>query len=88
MQQQGHDVVQAPANAQDIAAILGDTADTQYPIYRHGNSPDDHEVVTLCTAMFDLEAKRMKVWTGNPASPGSRTLQVELDLQTLQVLEA
>eukprot|EP00775_Hariotina_reticulata_P003585 gene3585-3850_t len=52
--------LQAPVTAEDVVRILGDTADTHYPIYRHGNSPEDHEVVTLCTAMFDLEAKRMK----------------------------
>lgn len=79
--------LQAPSNAEELLAILGDTADPAYPIYRHGNSTADSAVVTLCTALWDMEAGTMDVWTGNPAQPGSRQLQMRFDLHTLQLVE-
>jgi hypothetical protein len=67
--------------------MLGDTADPDYPIFRHGNSTADSAVVTLCTALFDLEAGSLRVWTGNPGQTSSRRLQLQFDLHTLQLVE-
>ncbi|WIA08761.1 hypothetical protein OEZ85_008184 [Tetradesmus obliquus] len=79
--------LQAPRDAAELLGMLGDTADPEYPIYRHGNSTADAAVVTLCTALFDLEAGTMRVWTGNPGDASSRRLQLQFDLHTLQLLE-
>ncbi|WIA28816.1 hypothetical protein OEZ86_011345 [Tetradesmus obliquus] len=79
--------LQAPRDAAELLGMLGDTADPEYPIYRHGNNTADAAVVTLCTALFDLEAGTMRVWTGNPGRASSRRLQLQFDLHTLQLLE-
>ena len=42
--------MQEPQSTADILAILGDTADSEYPIFRRG----EHGGYTLCTAFFDL----------------------------------
>ena len=42
--------MQEPQSAADILAILGDTADSEYPIFRRG----EHGGYTLCTAFFDI----------------------------------
>jgi hypothetical protein len=78
--------LQAPRDAGELLGVLGDTADAAYPIYRHGNSSVDSAVVTLCTALFDLEAGTLRVWTGNPGQASSRRLQLQLDLHTLRML--
>jgi hypothetical protein len=41
-----------PASMDDIRAILGDTKDAEYPIWRSGTPPDT--LVTLCTGLFEL----------------------------------
>jgi hypothetical protein len=54
--------------AQDIAglrAILSDDAGA-YPIWRRAVPPDSG--VTLCTALFDLDAGRLEVFRGKPDS--------------------
>lgn len=49
-----------PKHKQDIFNILGDTQNTQYPIYRNGKSPDS--AVTLATCLFDLHDQTMTVF--------------------------
>eukprot|EP01083_Nonionella_stella_P076000 206886_1 len=44
----------------DVRDVLGDTRDTQYPLYRDSNPPDDSS--TLATAMFDMEEQIMYVF--------------------------
>ncbi|KAF6260955.1 acyl-coenzyme A:6-aminopenicillanic acid acyl-transferase-domain-containing protein [Scenedesmus sp. NREL 46B-D3] len=66
--------LQAPRDAGELLGMLGDTAD---PIFRHGNSTADSAVVTLCTALFDLEAGTLRVWSGNPGQARSRRLQLQ-----------
>lgn len=78
--------MQAPRSASDIVSILGDVADPDYPIYRRGNSAADSDVITLCTAMIDLDKAVLEVYTGNPADQKARKLQLRFDLQDLQLL--
>jgi len=52
-----------------VLAILGDEADEQYPIYRTAAAPD--QSATLCTALFDLDAHQLRIYTGHPTqAPG------------------
>lgn len=69
-----------------MLAILGDVADPDYPIYRTGASAADADVITLCTALVDLEEAVLEVYTGNPAHQSSKKLQLKVDLQSLQLL--
>jgi len=56
-------------DAAGILAILGDDADEQYPIYRTAIAPD--QSATLCTALFDLDARELRIYTGHPTqAPG------------------
>jgi predicted choloylglycine hydrolase len=53
-----------PQSAAEILAILGDQENEQYPIYRTATAPD--QSATLCTALFDLKARRLRIYTDNP----------------------
>ncbi len=55
--------------AAGVLAILGDEADEQYPIYRTATAPD--QSATLCTALFDLDARQLRIYMGHPSqAPG------------------
>lgn len=53
-----------PQNASEVLAILGDQANEQYPIYRTATDPD--QSATLCTALFDLDARQLRIYTDHP----------------------
>lgn len=54
-----------PANSiVDAKAILGDTADVDYPIYRTPAAVDHG--CTLATASFDLQGRKLSVFRSNP----------------------
>lgn len=53
-----------PKTVDDARAILGDTMNKQYPIYRNGNPPDAD--ATVITAIFDLVSERVLLFTENP----------------------
>ena len=58
-----------PKNAADVLTILGDQTNGQYPIYRTATTPD--QSATLCTALFDLDARQLRIYTGHPTqAPG------------------
>ena len=58
-----------PQNAADVLTILGDQTDEQYPIHCTTTAPD--RSATLCTALFDLEARQLRIYEDNPAqAPG------------------
>ena len=46
----------------DILTILRDNSDSEYPILRNGQGPD--ELVTLSTGLFDLEQRLLTVYSG------------------------
>jgi predicted choloylglycine hydrolase len=58
-----------PQNAAEVLTILGDQTNEQYPIYRADTAPD--QSATLCTALFDLEARQLRIYTDHPTqAPG------------------
>jgi hypothetical protein len=52
-------------NAAGVRSILGDQGDAVYPIYRTAKAPD--ALMTLHTALFDLEARRLEIYCGHPS---------------------
>ena len=48
----------------DVLEILGDEDCADYPIYRRAIAPDKSE--TYCTALFDLDAREMRIYHGHP----------------------
>jgi predicted choloylglycine hydrolase len=56
-------------NAAGVLAILGDQTNGQYPIHRTATAPD--QAATLCTALFDLDARQLRIYTDHPTqAPG------------------
>jgi hypothetical protein len=57
-----------PKDAASILSVLGDQNDTQYPIFHDVLSHERGELSdwTMATALFDLDAKMMKMFHGNP----------------------
>jgi len=53
-----------PENLTDVATMLGDTKDPEYPIYRDGQPPDD--AATVCTALFNLQTQHGLLYLDNP----------------------
>lgn len=53
-----------PVDANGVLSVLGDRGDGSYPIYRTAAAPD--RSATLCTALFDLDARRLRIYTGHP----------------------
>ncbi|KAK3605407.1 hypothetical protein CHS0354_036317 [Potamilus streckersoni] len=53
-----------PRTLKDVKAILGDTQNIIYPIYRSGQPPDT--AMTGYTVFFDILKKTMKIYTENP----------------------
>jgi hypothetical protein len=64
-----------PTNATHVLALLGDQANRNYPIYRCAIPPD--RSATLCSALFDLDARRLRIYT---CRPGQGSDLVSLDL--------
>ncbi len=59
----------ADQDAAGVLAILGDQANEQYPIYGAATAPD--QAATLCTALFDLDARQLRIYTDHPPqAPG------------------
>jgi hypothetical protein len=54
-----------PTNITGMRAILGDTQNTQYPIYRDGAAPDLGDV-TVSTGLYDLRNRVFALWVTNP----------------------
>ncbi|HIC88644.1 MAG TPA: hypothetical protein EYP04_04495 [Anaerolineae bacterium] len=59
-----------------VLAILGDQADKQYPIYRTATPPD--KGMTLCTALFDLDRRSLRIYTGHPVLAAEQFLEFAL----------
>ena len=55
-----------PPTVSVARSILGDTADSEYPIFRRG-TPEDPDV-TLCTVVFDSAAATMQIFRQNPTA--------------------
>jgi predicted choloylglycine hydrolase len=66
----------APVDAAGVLAILGDQADERYPIHRTATPPD--KLATLCTALFELDARRLRIYTGHPTQDPSQFVEFNL----------
>ncbi len=53
-----------PVGAAGVLAVLGDQVNERYPIYRTATPPDEN--VTLCTALFDLDGRRLRIYMDHP----------------------
>lgn len=53
-----------PRDAAGVLALLTDEAGPSYPIYRTATPPDGS--ATLFTALFDLDARRLRIYTAHP----------------------
>jgi hypothetical protein len=62
--------------AAGILALLGDETDAVYPIYRTATPPDGQ--ATLCTALFDLDARRLRIYTEHPTQTPGAFLEMEM----------
>lgn len=62
-----------PHKAADILHILGDQTGTPYPIYRTATPQDPY--VTFCTALFDLDARSLRIYTEHPAAADGEVLE-------------
>jgi len=62
----------APKTGDDVRAILGDTKDKEFPIYRVATKTDPLD--TVVTVLFDLVGMVAHVWDSNPAltPPGTK----------------
>jgi hypothetical protein len=66
-----------PIDAAGVLSLLGDEANEEYPIYRTATPPD--KSATFHTVLFDLDARRLRIYTGHPVR--GRAEFVELNLE-------
>ena len=65
-----------PENATGVLELLGDQKDREFPIYRDATLPDDN--ATLCSALFDLDNRQLRIYWGNPAGEPEKYLQLAM----------
>lgn len=65
-----------PAGPNHVLALLGDEAERDYPIYRSAAPPD--RGATLCTALFDLDGRQLRIYSGHPVREPERRIVVAL----------
>jgi hypothetical protein len=65
-----------PKTATHVLQVLGDQADPDHPIYRRPRAPDD--TATLCSALFDLDARRLQLYAGHPLREPERRVDLPL----------
>ncbi len=64
---------QKPEGVSGLLRILGDRKDPDYPIFRNGRPPDD--IATLAISIFDLDARRLSIYTGRPGKDEEHRLE-------------
>ena len=65
-----------PPTTAHVLQVLGDQANRDYPIYRRPLAPDD--TATLCSALFDLDARRLQLYAGHPRQEPERRIDLPL----------
>jgi len=65
-----------PGDATQVLAVLGDQADRDYPIYRNATLPD--RGATLCSALFDLDARQLRIYAGHPLREPGRCVTLDI----------
>lgn len=63
-------------NAGDVLTILADQADEQFPIRRSATPPDAS--TTLCTALFDLDARELRIYTDHPIQAPAAAIRLAI----------
>jgi len=66
----------SPAAAGHVLALLGDQTDREYPIFRDATLPDID--ATLCSALFDLDRRELRIYWGNPVKEPDNYLKFAL----------
>ncbi|MGC9333976.1 MAG: C45 family autoproteolytic acyltransferase/hydrolase [Anaerolineae bacterium] len=62
-----------PRDAEGVLSLLGDQGHEQYPIYGTGTSFDSS--ATLCTGLFDLDARWLRIYTSRPGQDPAEFVQ-------------
>ncbi|KAJ3446505.1 peptidase c45 [Anaeramoeba flamelloides] len=75
------DAMTPPTSMKQIAQILGDHTNTDWPIYRNANPPDVG-METLTTALMDLNNEKCSMYSGNPYTDFDNPWKV-IDLKTV-----
>jgi predicted choloylglycine hydrolase len=65
-----------PLDAAGVLCLLGDEANERFPIYSTGASPD--QSVTLCTALFDLDRRSLRIYTGHPTQEPEKSIAFDM----------
>jgi predicted choloylglycine hydrolase len=65
-----------PVDSAEVLSLLGDRAHGEYPIYRNATPPD--ELATLHTALFDLDARRLRIYTSHPTQAPDEFLEFDI----------
>jgi predicted choloylglycine hydrolase len=66
----------APRDAAGVLRILGDEGGQPYSIYRTVTAPD--MLATFCTALFDLDARTLRVYTAHPVRDAHAYVEFEI----------
>ena len=62
-----------PGDAVDVLSLLGDQGNQRYPIYGTDRSPD--RSATLCTGLFDLDARWLRIYSSRPGQDPAEFVQ-------------
>ena len=65
-----------PTSARQVLAVLGDEKTHDYPIYRTATLPD--RSATLCTALFDLDARVLRIYPNHPVRDAEQNVAMAL----------
>ena len=64
------------ADTRYILSVLGNQTDRDYPIYRNASPPDDN--ATLCSALYDLDNRSLKIFNDHPLQQPESYVEMEL----------
>lgn len=66
----------SPTEAAHVLALLGDQGDRDYPIHCDATPPETN--ATLCSVLFDLDARQAKIFEGHPVQEPERCIEFAL----------
>jgi hypothetical protein len=65
-----------PTEPTQVLAVLGDEIDSEYPIFRTATASNGG--ATLCTALFDLDQRELRIYSGHPVRDSDRHLCLDM----------
>ena len=65
-----------PKDVGHVLALLSNQTDREFPIYRDATFPDSD--ATLCSALFDLDHRELKIYWGNPVKEPEKFMKLDL----------